>query len=456
MRTLVGCLLVLAVFVLPGHASAVTRDIQGGGPVTATDAWPWMVGIVATDASGNFVTGCTGELIGPTTVLTAAHCLVPLPADDPPANYIVTPARDNAWMDGPGPLQPLTPYETVSAASVIPDPAFPTNGNFPAVDDVGIIPLAAPFAGTTWLPLVQPSQLGPFAGSFFSNIFPGLTAGYGLSTPNGTDFGTLRETLIQHVTSDVGFGDPTDNSGALWEWQNGTQSGTCEGDSGGALIVPIGGGPLPVTTDPTTANGHWAVLGITHSGPNWACNFGSFENVASSVPWANVAGWLAPYETPVNFVPPAVTGAAVTGHPVTCDPGTWAEPSATFTYTWATVGGGTIAGANAQTYRPLLTDAGAQVECTATATVPGFGSTDAVTSAPVSVALGCVVPDVIRKTLTDAKHAIHQAYCTVGRITMKTSKTILWGRVISQSHPPDTELPVQSRVALIVSAGSRT
>jgi hypothetical protein len=103
----------------------------------------------------------------------------------------------------------------------------------------------------------------------------------------------------------------------------------------------------------------------------------------------DVAAWLAPYETPFDYTAPSVSGDPVVGSPLTCEPGTWAEPTASFGYTWETVGAGganPINGADQQTYTPAATDLGSRLECEVTATVSGFGSTNSVASAPVSVA----------------------------------------------------------------------
>jgi V8-like Glu-specific endopeptidase len=385
MRKLVGCVVAVALLVVPGSAWALHR-IQGGTLVTTPGAWPWMVAIVGLDSGGNAVDGCSGELIGPTTVLTAAHCLNPA---DGTTSYNVSAARQNPGWVEPQPYQPTAPDETVSAADAIANPGWVNSNTIPAYDDVGIIQLSAPLAGTSWLPLIQPSQTTPFDSQ---NGFSGLAAGYGITTPNGNVFGNLYQTVISYAYTDIGSGDPTDNTGALWEWSNNTDTGTCEGDSGSPLLVPIDGGTPPVTKDPSPSNGDWAAIGVVHAGPSNACNAGTYTNVAYDVSGSHdVAAWLLPYETPAYFAAPSISGSPVAGNQLTCSNGTWAEPDASFFYAWDMVGsGGTLTpidGADGATYTPNSTQAGNQIECAVTETVTGFSKTGTANSQPVSITL---------------------------------------------------------------------
>src|SRR5690242_4539549 len=64
----------LAALIGSGSAHA-TSKIVGGEPAPA-GAFPFAVFVAQFDAAGNAVGLCTGDLIAPTVVLTAAHCVV--------------------------------------------------------------------------------------------------------------------------------------------------------------------------------------------------------------------------------------------------------------------------------------------------------------------------------------------------------------------------------------------
>ena len=70
-----GCFLVLSATGLVG-ALAACGDAADGGQATASDATNKAnVAIAMYDAAGIKLTGCSGTLIGPTTVITAGHCV---------------------------------------------------------------------------------------------------------------------------------------------------------------------------------------------------------------------------------------------------------------------------------------------------------------------------------------------------------------------------------------------
>jgi uncharacterized repeat protein (TIGR02543 family) len=82
---------------------------------------------------------------------------------------------------------------------------------------------------------------------------------------------------------------------------------------------------------------------------------------------------------------------------------------------------------------------------TATAPIPP------IPAAPASVA--CVVPKVIRRTVTVAKAVLKAAHCSLGRRGLAYSKSIAKGRIVSQSPRPGTRREIGSPVNVVVSKG---
>ena len=343
-------------------AGASVPGIQGGTLVTTPGVWPWSVALFIDGAAG----GCSGELIGPTTVLTAAHCVQGDTSID------VTHDRNVAadWTAN------TRPADSVAATSWTYDYQYdgvnPTDAH-----DFGIVTLPAPIPGTSHLPLVQPGQAGPYeTGSQFN----GLEAGYGVTSYNGVDFGVLNQ--IELPGSYCSVASSCSSSESYLAVGSSQSGAACEGDSGSAFLVSLPGTTLPVSTDPTVGNGDWAILGVLHGTPSQdSCGPNTFETVADD------AAWLLPYETPAVFVAPSIGGTPSISDTLQCNPGTWST-TVTPTYQWETVGTGSpvaIAGATEATYTPVGADVGTQIECEVEATAAGFGHTGGATSAPVTI-----------------------------------------------------------------------
>ena len=128
-----GLAVICAAVALPGMAAARSRAkahaaIVGGGPA-APGSYPWAAWIDDNDGPGMDY-NCTGTVVAPNLVLTAAHC-----AEDPPSGTIDKVANFTVIT---GSLDRLnTSLDQVSGVSqIIPDAtqvidAAGTNGDFP-------------------------------------------------------------------------------------------------------------------------------------------------------------------------------------------------------------------------------------------------------------------------------------------------------------------------------------
>jgi ABC-type transport system substrate-binding protein len=67
----------------------------------------------------------------------------------------------------------------------------------------------------------------------------------------------------------------------------------------------------------------------------------------------------------------------------------------------------------------------------------------------------CVVPNVRRKTLRQARRMLAARRCALGRVTRSYSAKVRTGRIINQSRRPGARLPRGTRVKVVVSRGKR-
>lgn len=190
----------------PADAPAdVERSTIIGGTADATH--PAVVSIINTAT----MNGCSGTLIDPTTVLTAAHCT----EDTDPTHYEVVGGAS------------ISAYSWLAHARLVARDARyivgqPTSGydiGVVILDPVGLVNMPAPLA---WLSVVDATRYAP--GTAFVEV------GYGWSTGTVNDYGTRRIgsfTVATSTTDRFTFGSAA--------------TGICLGDSGGPAIETING-----------------------------------------------------------------------------------------------------------------------------------------------------------------------------------------------------------------------
>jgi secreted trypsin-like serine protease len=200
------------------------EDIIGG---VTDNGDPSVVVIFAHQPGATSGSLCTGSVISPTTVLTAAHCVDP-----------VTVGAGNQFDVYTGTVAGQTP--PLATASTTFDPAFDIN-NLQNGHDVGIVKLAAP---TALAPLAV-NRGTPTTGAV-------RVVGFGMNThvdlaqvPNGV--GTKRQlsTQVTNVSPILlSIGDSSHQ--------------TCHGDSGGPAFQTI--------------NGQEVIVGLTSFGSDLSAN----------------------------------------------------------------------------------------------------------------------------------------------------------------------------------------
>ena len=212
--------------VLSGSESRVV----GGTP---TDQFR-SVGIIG-DRFGGF---CSGTLITPRDVATAAHCAVGI---------------NNS--DGRFSVEGMT-YETTSIH------VHPSYNDFTLNNDIAVFRLSRPISNIEPSPIFRGT---PRVGQMLTLVGYGA-GGTGASGHTG-DFGTKRVGLTPI--------DGVEETLITWRFDDETESNTAPGDSGGAAFLDV--------------NGQYHLAGITSGGDRWDAGFGdnSFDTRVDTF-----AGWI--------------------------------------------------------------------------------------------------------------------------------------------------------------------
>lgn len=252
-RSVVGAVVLAVAFA--GRSAAAPRIVNG----TPTAGFPSVGALLAGDGPDSAGIICSGTLIGCQTFLTAAHCVCDTVGSD-------------CQSGGPAVANPSGLFVFLEHAGVFGvdridvHPAF----DFP-VADVAVLHLATAVTG------VRPTPLNTTAAP--TPGMPGAIVGFGNSGALA-DYGLKRagQVLSAACTPDISSVTST-----CFDFEEpigppGTDSDTCNGDSGGPLFVDFGCGPN--------------VAGLTSGGSNATCAALDHAYDANVFHYAaTIAGW---------------------------------------------------------------------------------------------------------------------------------------------------------------------
>ena len=256
--------------------------VIGGTPV-AQGGSPYAVYIQAATGGGTFAS-CTGSVIAPTVILTAAHCVF-----NKTTGALIAPSAISVSAGSVN--RPATsPPPPVNVTAVRPDPYY-NPATFQA--DAALLILNAPttapavtLATTANGALYAPSTLATFAG------WGETVADVASSAPTQLQSGTVPILANATCQASVEFHPGY----TLCTGGPGYRPATCHGDSGGPLVVTTAAGAVQI--------------GITSYGSAVGCGIAPdyFTRVSSVQPW--IASSLAGTPAPASFVPPFNAPAA--------------------------------------------------------------------------------------------------------------------------------------------------
>ncbi|MEO9174602.1 MAG: serine protease [Gaiellales bacterium] len=245
--------------------SAPSAEIIGGAAAPA-GTWDFAAYVVEHD-SGGYGT-CTGSVISPNVVLTAAHCVLDGKTNtqlDPSAFTITTGSLD---MSDGGARQ----VSAVTSVSV--GPGFSLRSLLP---DEAVLVLATP----TTAPAVSLATSADVA--LYTPGAPVVLAGWGLEHVNDKDVPSVLQATNTNLQSDRACRESAGGAFITYSpgWMLCTAGGgvACKGDSGGPI--------LEATTPSPASLADWRLIGTTSWG-DYRCSYLSVA--ASELP---LNGWIA-------------------------------------------------------------------------------------------------------------------------------------------------------------------
>jgi Trypsin len=222
-------------------AAAITKNFQPDPDHT-------FVGLVVFyDAAGEFDHRCTGELIAPTVLLTAGHCISDGAGGVMPSARVWFEQDAGAGVSDATNEDPTTGYpvecleaDYCAASSAMYTDGFDNFAGFPDTHDVGVVILDKAMTNLGFAHLAPAGMLDSLYKARGTQDTSFRVSGYGISRVNqtGTVYVSYRVRL-QAVESLVNLNSPYNAGYNIQLNGNGNgRGGTCEGDSGGPVFYP--------------------------------------------------------------------------------------------------------------------------------------------------------------------------------------------------------------------------
>lgn len=203
-----------------GSAGAQTHVI--GGKSASVAEFPFMARVLDTEGSSSSL--CSGTVVAPNMVLTAAHCLL---------NEAETAFRaPEGFRVKTGTSSLASPGVVSTVQRIAIDPEYVSSGSYGGWHDAGLIQLSAPIAA-------PPAQLA--TSQIWGPGTRGYVVGWGLTESEGNPPAEMQvgETVVQSTTyCQSAIGPQFHPLAELCTLDYPSyESATCNGDSGGPLLM---------------------------------------------------------------------------------------------------------------------------------------------------------------------------------------------------------------------------
>jgi V8-like Glu-specific endopeptidase len=296
----------------PTLGDRATTRIVGGTTLPDTTQAPYTVAI-QTIFEGDNVGGCSGTILDPMHVLTAAHCVIEENGTRATPDQVAVAAGAADVTSAAG----RAAGTVRSVATIRVHPRYTAGGFF---DDVAVLTLAAPldFSG----PTVQPLALADPG----TVVAPGRNVrvtGFGITAAKAGDYGRLRSATVDAV---IGGSACSNNAPGAFLCTQGTNKGACSGDSGGTATIGSGAARR--------------VIGVTDIADSNCRGLNFFANVAAPEIRTFIDAAVGERDLTAAQTPVAprsgrssvkIAGTARVGRRVTCKRGSWTAGT-TFRY----------------------------------------------------------------------------------------------------------------------------
>lgn len=222
---------VLAAAVLFFGQAGSVQAIRGGSNVSGAAA-PWLVGIKTKDSNGDSYV-CSGSVIAPTWILTAAHCVT---EETDEGIFTFDASEVRVMRPGQNPWAAGAWESAYRAVSVIPNENYLFNDEWQPWADLALIELDAPIPGTKAVSLDA-------AGTSHNSGANVRAYGWGSTSNSGSTPASGKSTPLKVL---AGIGDSSCRKWTVGGFAHGASlicagattntNAICAGDSGGPLV----------------------------------------------------------------------------------------------------------------------------------------------------------------------------------------------------------------------------